>query len=156
MRRTKDINRLRGFLLEGSKSWGELLKLTSWSPSVLKNRIDYLEKIGELTSEVGKKKGRRTTLYKLVNRERSEANLERYYAIKFIEGINDPVYGFQLSKNTKVSTSVFISSVEDPRARKVMQTIAVNTAKEWMRFAKLLSLKTREGLKVAVILTKES
>lgn len=155
MRRKEDLNKLRRILLQGSKSWGELLKLTRWSPSVLKNRIDYLERIEELRAETGNRKGRRTTLYKLANKDRSEANVEKYDAIQFIEGIQNPIYSFQLSDDKKVSVSVFVSSV-DPPFRKTMQIMARSMAKDFLPFANRLFIRTRRGLKVAVVLTKQS
>ena len=157
LRLRDDLQKLRKtFINEGPQTWGDLMKKTGWSPSVLKNRIDLLIKTDELKATIGKRKGRRITIYKLTQEERAGAEIRRYDAIKFIESIKDPTYSSKVSEDNKVSASIFVSSVEEPY-RKTWEKLADTNAKIWYKSAKrLIPFPTKPGLKIAVVLTMES
>jgi hypothetical protein len=153
MRRKKDLDILRKNLLAKDMSWGELLNLTEWSPSVLKGRLDYLEKLGELVTTSGKQSGRRTTLYGLANVELSQAETCRYGAIEFVESIQEPLSVEVSSKDGKSTVSVFATNVEE-QYREGMKKMLQIYAKSWFpMWKKTKALKP--GQKIAVVLTKE-
>lgn len=153
LRLKQDINRLREILLTGPKSWGELRQLTGWVNSVLKQRIDFLENLGELTTIMGKRKGRRTPLYTLSNEEKSRAKRAKYASIEFIERMGTPVYA--RAEKEKTTISAFVTTV-GKQDRESVQKIANNIAKKFNTWAlshvrKVLSTKQ----KIAVVFTVE-
>jgi predicted ArsR family transcriptional regulator len=163
LRLKEDLHKLRKILVKkGPRTWGELKEETTWSPSVLKNRIDLLINRGEVSLTVGKRKGRRTTLYKASEEKNSKAEISRYEAVKFIESIKDPTHSTKTRKDNKVRATVFTSSLEDPKYQEKMQKLADTNAKIFLRYAeklipdKLFLFPTKPGLKIAVVLTKES
>jgi len=108
LRLKQDIDKLREILLASPKSWGELRQSTGWVNSVLKQRIDFLENLGELTTIMGKRKGRRTPLYTLSNEEKSRAKRAKYAAIEFIERMGTPVYAYAEKEKTKIIGGLWI------------------------------------------------
>ncbi len=153
LRLKQDIDRLREILLTGPKSWGELRQLTKWVNSVLKQRIDFLEKLGELKVTMGKRKGRRTPLYMLSNEEKTQAKRAKYASIEFIEALGTPVYA--RAEKGKATISAFISPV-GRQSRESLQKIADNIARKYTAWAlqhvkRTLSPKQ----KIAVVLTVE-
>jgi len=158
LRLQEDLQKIRKTLLDkGPQTWGELKGETGWSPSVLKNRIDLLMNRGELSATVGKRKGRRTTIYKLTEKDRAIIEIRRYDAIKFIESIKDPTYSSKASDDHKVRVSIFVSPLGDPHHQGKWQRLADANAKIWYPKAKkLIPFPTKPGLKVAVVLTSES
>jgi len=153
MRLKEDINKLRGVLLEGPKSWGELKEVLDWSLSVQKQRIDFLEKLGELTTTTGKRKGRRTTLYMLTNEEKSKAKRAKYASVKYIENMGTPVYA--RAEKGKATISAFITPVQK-QSRESIQKIADNTAKKFTVWALQHVRRTLlPNQKMAVVLTVE-
>lgn len=157
MRLKDDVEKLRLILLEHSEglSWGELREKLGWSLSVQKDRIDLMENRGELATRIGKRKQRRTTIYMLADLKKSEAESAKYIAMKFIENLRNPVYGYGPSKDGKATVSAFISPVARNRrewAQKKVDGIAEGVAAKALRLVgKGLSSKQ----KIAVILTLE-
>lgn len=163
MRLKEDLHKLRKLLVEkGPLTWGELKEETKWSPSVLKNRIDLLDERGELSATAGKRKGRRTTIYKSSEEENTRAEIRRYEAIKFIESIEDPTYFRETSMSDKLSATVFVPSIEGPLQKAWQINVDFMTKawlKGWVREAEQKLkwlLKTKPGLKIAIVLTAES
>jgi len=154
MRLKEDINKLRGLLLEGSKSWGELMDSTHWSPSVLKNRIDLLMERDEVVTVPGKRKGRRTPLYTLADKKRSEAERARYYAVNYINKMEKLVHRFKPSKDKKSSISVFMSPVEKDY-RRFAQIMIDSIAGGYGRFLGFAGKGLQPGQKLAIVITVE-
>jgi len=154
MRLKEDINKLRGLLLKGQKSWGELMELTHWSPSVLKNRVDFLIGLGEVVAVLGQRKGRRTSLYTVADGRRSEAERARYYAVNYINKMAKLVHCVKQSKDKKSSISAFISPVEKEH-RKFAQIMVDGIVGGYVNLMRLVGKGLQPGQKLAIVITRE-
>lgn len=163
MRLKEDVEKMRQILMKyGPQSWGELREKMGWSLSVQKNRIDFMESRGELTTKpgrrltkTGKREGRRAILYMLKDLKRSEAEHLKYNATKYIENLGNPVVGFN-DEDPQKTISAFISPVKNKDrewAQKRVDGIVRGIAYKVFR---QLGRGLKPGQKIAVILTVEN
>jgi len=151
----EDIDKIRKLILEdGPQSWGQFMKKTGLTVSVLKDRIDLMINRNEVSTISGREGGRRKTLYGLVNREKTKGEIDRFKAQKFIDSLTNPVYNSYETKDEKKSISTFLGSIPSDQREKAEEKAKKITgnASKVLRF---IGKGLPQGQKVAVILTVE-
>jgi predicted ArsR family transcriptional regulator len=151
----EDIQKIRKILYEdGPQSWGQLMKKTGLTVSVLKDRIDLMIKRNEVSTISGREGGRRKTLYGLANKEKTKGEIDRFKALKFIESLTNPVYNAYETKDEKKSLSTFLASIPNNKRDEAQQK-ADKITKLASKVFKVIGTGLPRGQKVAVILTVE-
>jgi hypothetical protein len=151
----EDIDKIRKIILEDDpQSWGQLMKKTGLTVSVLKSRIDLMINRNEIHPITGREGGRRKTLYGLLNKEKTKGEIDRFKALKFIESLSNPVYNSYETEDKKLSISTFLASIPNDKREKAEKNAKKITdmASKALRF---INKGLPRGQKVAVILTVE-
>ena len=119
------------------------------SQPTLSSHLKQLEKEeGKIERYWNKKKGGNYYQIKLENREKVEAQIHKYEAIKFIEGIPNPVYYYHPGK---ASISAF-TSVPQTMNRKEWEGNVKSTVKKMSKLFNFIpSLKTNQKMAIVIM-----
>ena len=141
---------------EKDRKYSELKKL-NFSDPTLSIYLKELIKDGYIEFYEDPK-DRRVKWYQIKqeSKQKVEAKLLKYDAIRFIESIKDPTYQSKTSEDKKVRASIFVSSVEEPYQKGWQRIVDAQLENCYRLAKKLIPLPTKPGLKIAVIFTKES
>lgn len=147
----ENINKLLNLLKQyGKLNSSSLEEKLGVSSPTLSSYLKELEENGDI-EHFFKPKDRRERWYriKFESREKVEAQLQKYEAIKFIEGMSNPLYTFEQDKSGNKAIAAFISRI-DPKSDKLGEKIASQIAKQCVGFLKTPLLNRKMAVVIMV------
>jgi len=150
--RSDNLNRLLSSLKQHDElSFGDLKEKVRVSEPTLTEYIKALEKQGRI-EHFFKARDRRKRWYRIKpeNRQKVEAQLLKYEAIKFIESIHNPVYVFRQKDGKAIAA--FMSDPGNVALRDVAKKAMQNQVSAALNFPNLLKFSPAENQKIAVVI----
>lgn len=148
----ENINKLLSLLKNhGKLRFYDLKEKLRVSSPTLSQYLKELEGDGKIETFHVKGEDRRIRWYRIKpeNRKNVETQLGKYEAIRFIEGISNPIYSYV--EDGEKAIAVFMSGI-DQRVERLAQKMADQMASQYLKF---LKLKLLPNQKIAtVIMTK--
>ena len=127
----------------------EINKTSNISQPTLSKHLKQLEKDEKIERYWNKNKGGACYRIKPQNREKVKAQIQKYEAISFIEGISNPIYIFKESRDKRKAMAAF-SSVPSTINRKKMEVAFKKTIRPL--YLKLVRASLNENQKMAVVI----